>query len=187
MAEGHREKYWQTFFKANPFIFKMLFGLPVVLYADQASVGGMGHHRNGEKYADFLLEAGNSGNLAIVEIKTPDTDLMHPTAYREPTLYRPHKELAGGVNQVLEQRYNLISSIHMKRSIDANVRIQAWSVPCFLIVGTSPTDRWVKQSFELFRVNQREVVIVTFDELLSKLRGLHDFLSTGSEPESDIP
>lgn len=184
MEEGHLEEHWQTFFKANPFIFKILFGLPVVMYADKASVGGMGHHRHGEKYADFLVEAGNSGNLAIVEIKTPATPLMHPQIYRDPTLYRPDKDLDGGINQVLEQRYNLISSIHAKRSNDDNMRIQAWSVPCFLIIGTTPPDRWVKQSFELFRGNQREVVVITFDELLAKLRALHEFLSA-KPPEPD--
>jgi hypothetical protein len=33
----------------------MLFGLPVIMYTDQASVGGMGLKRSGEKYADYLL------------------------------------------------------------------------------------------------------------------------------------
>lgn len=187
MADGHLEEHWQKFFKTNDFIFKMLFGVPLVMYADKASVGGMGHHRNGEKYADFLLEAGNSGNLAIVEIKTPNTPLMHPVPYREPTLYRPHKDLAGGVNQVVEQRYNLVSSIHIKRSIDDNLRIQAWSVPCYLIIGTTPDEKWVKQSFELFRGNQRDVVIITFDELLAKLKALHEFLiMKPDEPEDSL-
>lgn len=184
IADGHLEGFWQKFFKANEFVFKMLFGLPIVTYADQASVGGSGHHRHGEKYADFLLEAGASGNLAIVEIKAPGTPLMHPNAYRAPTLFRPHKDLAGGINQVLEQRYNLISNIHTKRSIDDNMHINAWSVQCFLIIGTSPDDKWLKQSFELFRGNQREVVVITFDELLGKLKALHEFLST-KPPEPD--
>lgn len=184
MADGHLEGFWQKFFKANDFVFKMLFGLPVVMYVDQASVGGMGHHRHGEKYADFLVEAGASGNLAIVEIKAPGTPLMHPQAYRDPALYRPHKDLGGGVSQVLEQRYNLIANIHTKRSIDDNMRINAWSVPCFLIIGTSPEDKWLRQSFELFRGNQREVVVITFDEMLRKLRDLHEFLSI-KPPEPD--
>ncbi|NGO55435.1 Shedu immune nuclease family protein [Allomesorhizobium camelthorni] len=184
MSVGHLEGFWQKFFKANQFVFKLLFGLPVVMYVDQASVGGMGHHRHGEKYADFLVEAGASGNLAIVEIKAPGTPLMHPQAYRDPTLYRPHKDLAGGVNRVLEQRYNLVANIHTKRSIDDNIRINAWSVPCFLIIGTSPEDKWLRQSFELFRGNQREVVVITFDELLGKLKALHEFLST-KPPEAD--
>ncbi|AMX97882.1 hypothetical protein A4R28_32345 (plasmid) [Mesorhizobium ciceri] len=82
------------------------------------------------------------------------------------------------MNQVLEQRYNLVANIHIKRSIDDNMHIDAWSVPCFLIIGTSPQDKWLRQSFELFRGNQREVVVITFDELLGKLKAVHEFLST---------
>jgi hypothetical protein len=43
----------------------------------------------------------------------------------------------------------------------------------------------VQQSFELFRGNQREVVVITFDELLGKLKALHEFLST-KPPEPDL-
>lgn len=178
LSERHLEEWWQTFFKSNPFIFKILFGLPVVMYVDKASVGGMGHHRAGEKYADFLLEAGSSGNLAIVEIKTPQTDLVTPQPYRDPTLYGPNKDLGGGVAQILEQRYNLVASIKSKQSDERNLHIQAWSVQCFLIIGSDPTDDFIKRSFELYRHSQRDVLIITFDELLAKLRSLHEFLST---------
>jgi hypothetical protein len=136
----------------------------------------MGHRRTGEKYADFLLEAGAFGNLAIVEIKTTGTPLMTREPYRPPSLFGPSFELAGGVSQLLEQRYNLVSTINQKKGEDDNFHIQAWTVPCVLIIGKNPVKKFESRSFELYRGGQRDVVIITFDELLAKLKALHEFL-----------
>ena len=180
MAESHLEAYWQAFFRENPFILKMLFGLPAFSCSEQASVGGMGLERSGEKYADFLLKAGALGNLGLVEIKRPGTPLLTNEPYREPTLYGPSAELSGGVNQLLEQRLNLTKSIALKKESENRPDIQAWYVPCILVIGTSPTEIGRQRSFELFRGNQREVLIITFDELLAKLQLLHAILVTES-------
>ncbi len=48
MAKRHREEFWQAYFLENPFVLKILFGLPVVMYPSQASVGGMGMESTGE-------------------------------------------------------------------------------------------------------------------------------------------
>ncbi|MER8962097.1 hypothetical protein [Mesorhizobium sp. M0701] len=116
MLSRHKEGFWQAYFFENPFVLKVLFGLPVVMYTSQASVGRMGPGRTGEKYADYLLEAGMSGNLAIVEIKTTETPLL--------------------------------------------------------------TELDQQRSFEIFRGSQRDVLVITFRELLAKLKALHEFLIT---------
>lgn len=178
MAKRHKEEFWQAYFLENPFVLKILFGLPVVMYASQASVGGMGMERTGEKYADYLLEAGMFGNLAIVEIKTTETPLLAKQAYRPPSLYGPSVELAGGVSQLLDQRLKLIKSIAQKKEDDGKYHVQAWSTPCILIIGTNPTELDLQRSFEIHRGSQRDVLIITFDELLAKLKALHEFLIT---------
>ncbi|NEI63865.1 MULTISPECIES: Shedu anti-phage system protein SduA domain-containing protein [Rhizobium] len=178
MAKRHKEGFWQAYFLENPFVLKILFGLPVVMYTSQASVGGMGMERTGEKYADYLLEAGMFGNLAIVEIKTTETPLLTKQAYRLPSLYGPSVDLAGGVNQLLDQRLKLIKSIAQKKEDDGNYHVQAWSTPCILIIGVNPTEPDLQRSFEIYRGSQRDVLVITFDELLIKLKALHEFLIT---------
>lgn len=187
MARAHRETFWQTYFEANPFILKILFGLPVMHYTSQGTVGGMGLKRKGEKQADYLVEAGMLGNLAIVEIKTTETPLLTKDPYRPPTLYGPHPELAGGVNQLVDQKLRLIKSIAAKKEEDDAPNIQAWSVPCILIIGTLPENKDEKRSFEIYRGSQKDVLIITFDELLAKLVALHKFLVTKpDEVDEDI-
>lgn len=178
LLRNRKEAFWQSYFSENPFVLKMLFGLPMILYASQASVGGMGHHRSGEKYSDFLVEAGLLGNLGMVEIKTPGTALLSREPYRRPSLYGPSFELTGGVNQLLDQKLKLIKNIAAKKEEDDQHHIQAWSVPCILIIGSVPNGRDERRSFEMYRGGQRDVLIITFDELLAKLKALHGFLTT---------
>jgi len=44
-----------------------------------------------------------------------------------------------------------------------------------------PSDPDQKKSLELFRNNLNDVIIVTFDELLEKLKNLYKFLSPKQE------
>nr|WP_272953603.1 MULTISPECIES: Shedu immune nuclease family protein [Agrobacterium] len=187
LVNRRKEGFWQEYFVQNPFVLKMLFGLPVIMYTDQASIGGMGLKRSGEKYADYLIEAGLLGNLGIVEIKTTETPLLTKDPYRPPTLYGPSADLSGGVNQLLDQKLRLIKGIAAKKEDDDQPHIQAWSVPCILIIGRLPETRDLKRSFEIYRGSQRDVLIITFDELLAKLKALHEFLSTKpDEPKEEL-
>ena len=145
--------------------------------------GGMGLKRKGEKQADYLVKAGMLGNLAIVEIKTTETPLLTKNPYRPPNLYGPHPELTGGVNQLVDQKLRLIKSIAAKKEEEEEPSIQAWSVPCILIIGRLPEKKDEKQSFEIYRGSQKDVLIITFDELVA----LHEFLITKpDEVDQDI-
>ncbi|TIR90023.1 Shedu anti-phage system protein SduA domain-containing protein, partial [Mesorhizobium sp.] len=52
-----------------------------------------------------------------------------------------------------------------------------YAVPCIVIVGRSPITVEEKKSLELYRNNLRDVIVITFDELLAKLKALHEFLA----------
>lgn len=54
--------------------------------------------------------------------------------------------------------------------------IESYAVHCCLIIGKTPEGDDQKKSFELFRRNSKAVEIVTFDELLEKLRQLSALL-----------
>ena len=55
--------------------------------------------------------------------------------------------------------------------------IETYSVHCVLIIGKVPDDFDKQKSFDMFRGNSKDVEIVTFDELLIKLKSLHSLLS----------
>jgi hypothetical protein len=173
LQEGH----WQKFFKANPFILGLAFPHPVILLQDQAYVGGTTINGRGESIVDFLMAQEFSGNLAVIEIKRPSTPLVELKAYRG-DLHAPHRELAGGMAQVLEQKAQLLHNFAVKRSLTPMLTTtQVSAVNCILVVGTMPREPDHVRSFELFRHAAKDVVVVTFDELLAKLKVLHRLMS----------
>lgn len=186
LARNLKEPSWQAFFTRNPFVLRIAFGQPVLMFRDQVSVGGGKFDRTGGKISDFVLRAAESGNLAIVEIKSPDTPLLMKTAYRE-GLYGPGTDVAGAVNQVLDQCHNLQKSLpHIKEASGIH-DVEAFAVQMLIVAGRSieRTDRDRLKSFELFRNSLKSVVIVTFDELLLKLEYLVEFLKAPS-PSDDV-
>lgn len=54
-----------------------------------------------------------------------------------------------------------------------------------MIAGISPTEEDKQKSFELYRNNLSSVVVITFDELLAKLKALHEFLLEHPRPEQE--
>lgn len=173
------EPKWQTFFKANPFILSLAFPYPVILFQDQASVGGTTIRGNGESIVDFLMAQRFTGNLALIEIKRPSTVLVEPRAYRG-DLHAPHRDLTASMAQVLDQRAQLLHHFAAKKSQDkALADVHVSSVNCIVVVGTLPTDAAQIRSLDIFRHSSKDVSVVTFGELLEKLKELHRLMSAG--------
>ena len=179
LKKNSAEPKWQTFFKANPFVLGLAFPYPVILFQDQASVGGTTIRGNGESIVDFLMAQRFTGNLALIEIKRPSTALVEPRAYRG-DLYAPHRDLTASMAQVLDQRAQLLHHFAAKKSQDkALADAHVSSVNCIVVVGTLPTDAAQICSLDLFRHSSKDVSVVTFDELLEKLKELHRLMSAG--------
>lgn len=174
------ESDWQRFFEANKFILTMAFGYPIIEILEQASVGGGQLTGGGSKFADFISKNSQTNNAAIFEIKTPKTPLLNKTAFRG-KVFSATTEFSGSIVQILDQKYQLGKSLPYLKSNDRNLDLEAYAVHCCLIIGTTPTGLDEQKSFELFRRNSREVEIITFDELLGKLKQLHSFLSSKSK------
>jgi hypothetical protein len=170
-----KEDGWQTFFVNNPFVLRLAFGLPIISIGDQVSVGGRKFSGSGDKISDFAVKAAASGNLALIEIKTPETPLLETRAYRG-ELYAPARELSGAVNQVLDQRYQLQKSITVLKDASELWEVESYAVQGLVIAGRTPGGRAKLKSFELFRNGLRSVMVITFDELLSKLEHLLEVL-----------
>lgn len=181
LAKKLKEQSWQEFLFENAFILRLAFGVPVLMVGGQVSIGGQRHDGGGGKIADFVLRAASTGNLALIEIKTPDTLLLEPRAYRG-GVFGPSRELAGATNQILDQRYRLEQEIARLKVNSRQYDIESYAVTGLIIAGRDLTDVDMQKSFELYRNALKSVSVVTFDELLVKLEALLEFLR---EPVSD--
>ena len=185
LTRNHNENAWQAFFRENPFIIRLAFSIPVMVIGDQFYVGGQRFDGGGEKISDFALKTAATGNMSLVEIKTPQTDLLETRPYRG-GVYAPSKELSGAVNQVLDQAYQLQRTIDGKKVNSRAYDLETYAVQGLVIAGRNLVDEEKKKSFELFRNSQKSVHVVTFDELLTKLELLRELLGPPSSLDPDI-
>jgi len=107
LKKGLSEGKWQNFFMENPFILSLAFAVPFMLVQGQAYVGGKRLNGRGGKYTDFLWASVTTGNLALIEIKRPETELLYQKPYRGDDVYGPSSDLGGAIAQVLDQRFKL--------------------------------------------------------------------------------
>lgn len=175
LGRDKSERPWQRFFEQNPFILRLAFGYPVLKMGDQISVGGTRFDGKGEKIPDFVMKAAATGNLALIEIKGPEEPLFDKAVYRG-AVYAPHRELAGGVNQLLDQRHKLQTNLAVKKQESGVYDVEAYATECILVIGRTPLDRDRQKSLELFRHHLNSVLVLTYDELLEKRENLHEFL-----------
>lgn len=132
-------------------------------------VGGKGIDNRGGNLLDFLCSNQLTKNTALVEIKTPKTRLLG-NQYRG-DVYNVSAELSGAVIQVSNYKDSLIKEYDRLVNQGEN-DFDAFNPPCLIIVGNTENDladRRQRKSFELFRGGLRDVQVITYDELFSKV------------------
>lgn len=171
------EKYWQDFFKRNAWIISQVFSIPCTLYDDQAYVGGKSFSGTGGNLPDFLYENKMTKNLAIVEIKTPITQLLGQP-YRG-NGYSMSKEFSGAISQVLSYKQSLLNEFN-SIYVNSGGNVEAFSPRCVVVLGNTnelQTDRTKMGSFENFRACLNGVTVLTYDELLGRVDDLLGILA----------
>ena len=175
---NHKEANYQNFFEENPLLLTMISGSPYVKFKNQAYVGGKSFNNSNGQYPDFLQKHKITNNTFIIEIKTPQTSLLDKSWYRKTGVYSISKDLSGSVSQLLTQKYQLETEIAslMKNAEDREV--EAYNVQGLIIIGklSDLEEKDMKRSFELFRNNQKNLRIVTYDECLEQLKSFVDLL-----------
>jgi len=168
--ENDREEDWQLLLTRESWALGQLFGAPFVIVRGKAYVGGKTYENLEGRITDFLYKNRLTGNVLIVEIKTPVTPLLG-ARYRH--VFPPSTELAGAITQVLDQRHVLMEN---HRQLDLH---EAGAVPFNprAVVLTGDLDRQQieddkRRCFELFRNDLAGVEVVTFDELAAKAEAL---------------
>lgn len=174
-AANATEPQWQKLFESNPFILDMAFNVPVLLLQGQAHVGGKILDGSGEKIADFLFTNQLTDSIAILEIKTPRMELVSKKEYRDGVL-APSSKLVGAVVQILDQIDKLRSDIYRIKALNPQQKLESYGIKGVVLAGMIP-DAERKRSFELYRNSLSGLSIITFDELLVKLKSLRELLS----------
>ncbi len=172
------EEKWHQFFKKHTWIFSHLFSFPAVYLKDKLNVGGHNIEGGTDKVVDFIYKNSVTNNIAFVEIKTHLATLIANTEYRKPDIFSVSPELSGAIVQVLDQKDKLLKNFHSIVGSKAN----SLNSVCVVIAGNTADFKkdGQKESFELFRWSNKDVIIVPFDELLSKIENvLNLFKKTG--------
>lgn len=163
------EKDWQAFFDKHAWILANVFPYQVILHKKEAYVGGKTIEDSEGRVVDFLFQNGFRDNYALLEIKTHTKTLIRATPYRAPDAYAAHDDCSGAISQCLDQKNTFLTDMGQKaKSLDPK---------CVLIIGRkSDLNSNQSTAFELMRANQKNVDVVTFDEVLEKIRGLRSIL-----------
>lgn len=169
-ATVDNEKAWQAFFDLHGWILGNVFPYAVILTEKEAYVGGKTIANKEGRVVDFLFQNGFQDNYALLEIKTHLTQLMRPKAYRLPEAFAQHDDCAGALSQCLDQKQTFMNGTGNGYALDPKVVL--------LIGRKSDLNDKQARAFELLRRNQKNIDIVTFDELLEKLKGLRAILRT---------
>lgn len=167
------EEFWQRSLSDYSFVLSQVFSSPVVMIGEKAHVGGKNVKNKGGKQTDFLLKSAKTDHLLLVEIKTPVTELLDNSAYRQ-NVFAPSKELGGSVTQVGSYKLKLskeFDSLRTETEDSTGEKIRLVEPRCLVIIGdTSQLDTPSKMdSFEMFRRGLRNTDVITFDELFTKI------------------
>lgn len=181
LVKGLPESRWQAFLMQNPFILSLAFAVPAMVVQGQAYAGGKRLSGRGGKVTDFLCASASTGNLAIVEIKKPTTDLLVGSPYRGDDVFAASTELSGTVARVLDQRMTLQRELPNLKEQSEQYDIHDYGTRCIIVAGVTPSDRARRKSLELLRNALVGVTLLTFDELLARLEEIHAALSPSAE------
>lgn len=172
LANDWLEPQWQSFFKAEKWIFGHGLAYQILeLEQDHPYLGGTSVTGSGALQGDYLMATRGAARFTVlVEIKRPDAHLLG-AFYRNGT-YELGKDVVGGVAQI--QAY---ADIWQKRGAEApenrDLPLHTYAPDGILVVGNLAEiahDREKLRTFELFRQNLHNPRVLTFDELLARAR-----------------
>jgi hypothetical protein len=180
------EKVWQNFFEMNSWIFG--YGLGFVFLSNiegmklEQVVKGFNMNSYGKRADGVMKSQGAVSNLCFIEIKTHNTVLLDNNQYRG-GCWSQSKELTGGVSQIritVDAAVKTISELLRVEDDKGNPTgeiLYNFKPKSYLVIGNLAqffSEHGVNQnqlkSFELYRNNQRDIEIITFDELYERAR-----------------
>ena len=182
------EAFWQKFFEDNVRILQQIFPYPTLYMQWETYVGGKntkGRNWQWGVATDFLLSSLMCWSFAIVEIKTPQTSLLW-SQYRwseqwtTNISYSLSPDLSWGIIQALNQIHTATDYFRttLKEEFDNITFYNPQAVLICWSYSSLLDDQSKMKSFSLARKNSKDVIIITFDELLTKAKNLLSYLQS---------
>jgi len=182
------EAVWQNFFEKNTWIFgyglNYVFNTPLDDKKLEQEVAGYNFNNSGKRIDAFMKTRGIINSFCFGEIKTHKTELlkMVKDPYRG-ECWAISNELAGAISQTQKTVQLSVKGLTTKTEIKdgsgnpTGEQVYIYQPKSFVIIGCLSefkTEFGVNEdkfsSFELFRQNQFNPEIITFDELLQRAR-----------------
>lgn len=185
-ARNPNEEFWQQSLTQHSFVLEYVFSWPITIVKDKAYVGGKSVLNEGGKIVDFLIQNRITQNAALIEIKTPASELLGK-AYRG--TYLPSEHLSGAVQQVLDYRHSLLRE-HTVLARNGGLSYEVFAPKCIVLIGSAGHELKSvekRKAFELYRATLAGVEVITFDELFERTEGMLCLLEgpEGTEAEDD--
>lgn len=180
MVRAHAESWWQDYIKAN--ILLMQQGYIKALEKLNVAIGDT-------KFPDFCLVT-HDNYLDILEIKKPDTPLLkHDSGrgnyYWDSEMSRAVIQTENYIEQVMSKSADVRSYLLDKQSIN----VKAVRPRGIILAGTTQafTVQKQKDDFRLLSHGIKNISVVTYDELLTRLNNYIHVLETFSGPFPPAP
>lgn len=167
--ESDIEEFWQKQFEINNWVLSQIFSTPMIFIKSKPYCWWKSPENCWWVMSDFWYKNLLTNVSTFIEIKTPKKEIIWKK-YRgkdegeNNIIYSMSDELTGWIIQVNNQREIAISEF--EKSGDIHIH----NAKSLLIIGTMPTDEDEKRSFSLFRNSNKDVEIITFDELFEKIK-----------------
>lgn len=177
------EEFWQNSLTENSFVLEQVFSWPTSVVQDKAYVGGKNVINKAGNIVDFLVRNRLTQSAALIEIKTPATQLLG-AKYRQ--TFNVSAELSGSIMQVLNYKHALQENYRTLRGRPEDL-FESFDPQCAVIIGnTRQLDQQAKtKAFELYRHQFSGLAVIPFDELFDKTRKLIQLLETEPKQEAE--
>ncbi len=170
---------WQPFFKENFWVISQIFSSSVSFFDDEFYAWWLIQWKTKWwKWVDFVWKNEGADNISLIEIKTPTSKLIDNKEYwNRVWIYAMHADLMWAISQVLDQKDKTIKE-YSNNSWEKNYKV--FNPKTILIIGSLENEKMnLKQKgcFELFRNSQKDIDIITYNELFDKIKSLKDLLT----------
>jgi hypothetical protein len=176
------EAQWQDFFDREQWVFGYGLDYRMMRQFDrEMTVGGGGTDNKNKPVIDFLMSF--TDYTVLVEIKTPDTPIFTASRRGRAGTWEFSREFMSAVSQILEQKAEWLSFAqtgeHHNRAGTDVLKARTRNAKSILVIGcrdefsrsgNTRDANIMRDTFELFRRENRSIDIVTFDELLERAR-----------------
>lgn len=176
------EAQWQDFFEREQWVFG--YGLDYRImrqFEREMTVGGGGTDNQNKPVIDFLMNF--TDYTVLVEIKRPDTPIFRASRGGRAGTWEFSPDFMSAVSQLIEQKAEWMSFAqtgeHYNRDGTEALTARTRNAKSILVIGSRDefvrsgnpsTINIMRDTFELFRRENRSIDIVTFDELLERAR-----------------